>query len=95
MTDHVLSDRKTLEGGVSSTKLNGEEQKAVETEHLTRTSSDIEKTESFADTFGPVPPPSFRNMEPSRSLPGEKRGEDSVQNEEDLNANVNVTVFVT
>ena len=69
---------------MSSTKLNGEEQNAVETEHLTRTSSEIDKPESFADAFGPAPPPSFRNIEPSRSLPGEKRVEDSVQNEGDL-----------
>ena len=84
VTDRVLSDRKTLEEGLSSTKLNGEEQKAVETEHLKRASSEIDKLESLADTFGPAPPPSLRNKEPSRSLPGEKRVKDSVQNEQDL-----------
>jgi len=84
MADRVHSNHKTLEEGLSSTKLNGEEQNAVETEHLKRTSSEIDKPESFADTFGPAPPPSFGNIEPWRSLPGEKRVEDSVQNEEDL-----------
>ena len=49
VADRVLSDRKTLERGLSSTKLNGEEQKAVETDHLKRASSEINKPESIAD----------------------------------------------
>ena len=82
VTDPVPFENKTLEEGFSGIKQKEVKQRPLETEHAMQNSTETEQRQTSPDSFGPALTPSSRNKGTSYS--GEKRTEDRVHSDKDL-----------